>query len=63
MVMIASKGVKAQLAGESDGRYARALGRMISVICAGVEASGSTAGAARASTAQRRETKRGRVAR
>jgi len=38
MVTIAAKGVKATHAGESEAKYARALERMINVICAGVEA-------------------------
>lgn len=38
MVSIAARGVKSAYAGESETRYARALERMIGVICAGVEA-------------------------
>jgi AcrR family transcriptional regulator len=63
MVMIASKGAKAQHVGEGHARYARALTRMIGVICAGVEAAPGVATARRAKRIQRSETKRGRVVR
>jgi len=54
MVTIAAKGVKAAHAGASEAKYARALERMINVICAGVEAAPQTS--------QRSQRIRGRVA-
>jgi len=60
LVMIAEKGVKARHMSEGDARYARALTRMIQVICAGLESGGRVGGTARAT--QRTGTKRGRVA-
>ena len=43
MLSTAAKGVKIAHAGESEARYARALERMIEVICAGVEAPANAA--------------------
>jgi AcrR family transcriptional regulator len=60
MAVVASKGVKMAHAGESEARYARALARMIEVICAGVAAERSSAKSAR--TVSRTRTAR-RVAR
>jgi AcrR family transcriptional regulator len=43
MVQVASKGAKAAHAGEGEAKYARALKRMVEVICAGVAQSGAPA--------------------
>ena len=62
LVTMASKGAKAQHMGDGDTRYARALTRMISVICTGLEAPPRNVRVAR-ETNQTRETRRGRVTR
>jgi hypothetical protein len=55
LVTVASKGVKAAHAGEGEARYARALARMVEVICAGVSAPAgkSAKGIQRTRTARR----------
>lgn len=47
MVSIAARGVKSAYAGESEARYARALERMVAVVCAGAEALSDAKGARR----------------
>ncbi|MCE9524207.1 MAG: TetR/AcrR family transcriptional regulator [Alphaproteobacteria bacterium] len=59
MVVVAARGVKSAHAGESEARYARALSRMVGVICAGVTA----AKAAPAKSVQRLGSGRRRVSR